>query len=78
MSYSTEDTNWALSAKGNWWRRRGGIALVVGTRADGSYWAMRDGEFLKRRFTTKQEAIHATEFGGDGQDELGDDERCYD
>ena len=64
--------------KVNYWRPNTNWVLVFGTRADESYWAMRDGEFLKGRFTTKQRAIHATEFGGDGQDELGDDERCYD
>jgi hypothetical protein len=62
MTYSTQDTSWAVSAKGNLWRRLDGEILVVGESKDGEYyWAMRDGEFLKDKFQTKQLAQQAAE-----------------
>ena len=60
MSYPTHDTEWALSAKGNDWRRISGKVLVVGKKKTGGYWAMIDGEFLPGRFKTKQVAMDAT------------------
>lgn len=51
--YSTHDTQWSTSQKGNEWRRIDGKVLVVGRRKDGRYWAMVDGEFLKRSFVTE-------------------------
>ncbi len=60
--YSTHDTDWAKSAKGNQWRRIEGVPLVVGRRkTDGKYWAMRDGEFLKDSYATEDLAKEAAE-----------------
>ncbi len=62
MNYSTENTNWAISAKGNYWRRLDGKVLVVGqSKASGDYWARQDGEYLKGKFRTKEQAQHAAE-----------------
>jgi len=62
MNFSTQDTNWALSAKGNYWRRLDGKVLVVGEYKDAdNYWAMHDGEFLKDKFETLQLAQQAAE-----------------
>ena len=62
MMSPTHDTSWTTSAKGNLWRRLDGKILVVGESKDGEYyWAMRDGEFLKDRFQTKQLAQQAAE-----------------
>ena len=71
MSYPTHDTDWALSAKGNWWRRCDGLLLSAGTRkSDGRYWARRGDDFIKGSVFTKQEAMSAAEHGHDGKDEL--------
>jgi hypothetical protein len=62
MNYSTQDTSWTISAKGNHWRRLDGKVLVVGEYKDSdNYWAMRDGEFLKDKFETLQLAKQAAE-----------------
>jgi hypothetical protein len=62
MNYSTQDTSWTISAKGNHWRRLDGKVLVVGEYKDSdNYWAMRDGEFLKDKFQTLQLAKQAAE-----------------
>lgn len=61
MIYPTYDTDWALSAKGNWWRRENGKVFVVGRRKDGSYWAMTDGSFAQGVFKNRQAAIAALE-----------------
>ena len=64
MSYSTHDTDWATSAKGNEWRRINGVVLVVGRRkTDGKFWAMRDGDFLKDSYATEALAKKAAESG---------------
>jgi hypothetical protein len=60
--FITQNTNWALSAKGNHWRRLDGKVLVVGqSKASGDYWARQDGEYLKGKFRTKEQAQHAAE-----------------
>jgi hypothetical protein len=75
MSYPTHDTDWALSAKGNWWRRRDGLLLSAGTRkSDGRYWARRGDEFLKGSFNALSAAKFAAENGCDGEDLYLDDE----
>lgn len=76
MNYPTHDTPWATSAKGNTWRRVNGVALIVGKRKDGRWWARRGDDFIKGSFSTKQEAMKAAEHGGDGEDmsEREDDE----
>ena len=62
--FSTHDTDWATSAKGNEWRRINGVVLVVGRRnTDGKYWAMRDGNFLKDSYATESVAKKAAENG---------------
>jgi hypothetical protein len=62
MEYPTHDTSWAISAKGNHWRRLDGKVLVGGEYKDSdNYWAMRDGEFLKDKFQTLQLAKQAAE-----------------
>jgi hypothetical protein len=70
MNYPTRDTEWATSAKGNTWKRINGIALIVGKRKDGTWWARRGDDFIKGSFFTKQEAMSAAEHGHDGKDEL--------
>lgn len=68
MNYPTRDTEWATSAKGNTWKRTSGIALIVGKRKDGRWWARRGDDFIKGSFSTKQEAMNAAEHGHDGED----------
>ncbi len=69
MKYPTYDTNWAISAKGNCWRRLDKKVLVVGQFKDNDYyWAMRDQEFLKGRFNSIEDAQYAAERGIDGDD----------
>ena len=50
MSYSTYDTDWKKSAKGNWWRRLHGVVLTVGKNSnpyyDDRYWVSIDGKSL--------------------------------
>jgi hypothetical protein len=76
MTYLTRDTEWATSAKGNAWKRTNGIALIVGKRKDGRWWARRGDDFIKGSFSTKQEAMNAAEHGHDGEDtsQLEDEE----
>lgn len=69
MKYPTYDTTWATSAKGNQWRRLNKKVLVVGQFKDNDfYWAMRDGEFLKGRFESIEDAQFAAERGIEGDD----------
>ena len=64
MTYSTHETDWAVSARGNFWRRVNGIVLVVGRKkGEDSYWAMRDGVFIDGNFRTKEQAQRAAEAG---------------
>lgn len=67
MSNSPINTDWVLNAKGNYWRRLSGKLLMVGLfRDSGYYWALRDGEFLKREFRTEEQAQIASETCIDG------------
>jgi len=68
MSYTTHDTEWATSAKGNEWRRINGVTLIVGQRKDGKWWARRGDEFVKGSFASKIQAMNAAEQGHDGED----------
>ena len=79
MSYfATHDTSWDRSRKGNLWRRLNGSVLVVGEKSDGSYWAMRDREFIKGYFDTLEAAQHAAERSPPGEDEEPDpDDRWW-
>lgn len=75
MNYSTHDTSWAISAKGNYWRRLNRKVLVVGQFKDNDYyWAMRDQEFLKGRFNSIEDAQYAAERGINGDDYSNDSE----
>ena len=70
MSYPTHDTDWAESAKGNYWRRENGMVLVVGRKPDGKFWAMVDGRFVKETFPSRTAAMASVEDeprGYDGQ-----------
>lgn len=68
MNHPTRDTEWATSAKGNIWKRTNGIALIVGQRKDGRWWARRGDDFIKGSFPSKQEAKFAAEKGHEGED----------
>ncbi len=62
MIYSNRDTEWATSAKGNYWRRISGLVLVVGRAKSGThYWAMVDRDFLDGYFATAADAMEACE-----------------
>ena len=68
MNYPTHDTQWALSQKGNWWRRENGVALIVGKRKDGRFWARRGEEFLPGSFLTVEEAKRCLDLGASDKD----------
>lgn len=61
MSYPSHDTEWATSAKGNFWKRIDGVVLIVGKSKHGKWWARRDDEFVPGSFDTKKEAMAAAE-----------------
>ena len=61
MSYGLHDTDWAISAKGKYWKRISGKVAVVGRKPDGKYWAMADGIFAEGNFYTLPEAKSAAE-----------------
>ena len=62
MNHTSENINWAISAKGNHWRRIDGIVLVVGQfNTSDDYWAMRDGKFLSGHFNSIGNAQYAAE-----------------
>ena len=61
MSYPTHDTEWALSAKGNYWRRLGGKPLIVGKGRDGEWWARSGDDFIKGTFPTQHDAMTLAE-----------------
>jgi hypothetical protein len=56
----TYDTDWALSNKGNQWRRLHGRLLVVGQSKYG-FWARVGDSFVKGRFSDTAEAKSAAE-----------------
>ena len=68
MNYPTHDTPWATSAKGNTWRRLNGIALIVGKRKDGKWWARRGDDYIEGSFDSKIQAMTAVENGHTGHD----------
>lgn len=59
--YPTHDTDWDLSAKGNYWRRYEGKLLVVGTKIGDFYWARIDNDFMDEQFFTLEEAQDAAD-----------------
>ena len=57
-----DDTDWALSAKGNFWRVLNGTHLVVGKSKDcESYWVRVGEEFIEDYFLSLEAAQHAAE-----------------
>jgi hypothetical protein len=67
MTYPTHDTQWALSKKGNWWRRKNGIALIVGEHKDGRFWARRGDDFMEGSYGTIAEAQRGAETNTSGE-----------
>lgn len=65
INFPTHDTDWALSANGNYWRRIDGTALIVGERKDGNWWARRGDTSLRGSFPSKHAAMAASEAGLD-------------
>lgn len=62
MNNSENNTNWAISSKGNNWKRINGVVLIVGyNKASGKYWARRGNDFIKGSFETEQSAMSALE-----------------
>lgn len=53
---SQRDTDWDLSAKGNWWRRENGIPLIVGMSKYGRVWARVGDDFLDGQYDSVEEA----------------------
>ena len=68
MTYPTNDTQWEISRKGNWWRRKGGVALIVGERRDGRYWARRGNDFMQGSYGTVTEAKRGAESNTPGEE----------
>ena len=66
MSYPKQNTEWATSAKGNTWKRTNGVPMIVGQRKDGKFWARRGDSFIEGSFSSIDAAMHAAEFGGNG------------
>ncbi len=61
MSFRIYDTDWAISKKGNYWRRINGRVISVGSKPDGRFWAMADGIFVNGTFYTSATAKVAAE-----------------
>lgn len=60
--FENNDTDWAISQKGNYWRQVRGTLLVVGRNRKGTgYWAMVGTKFLPRTFETQTAAEEAAE-----------------
>ena len=56
------DTEWRMSAKGNWWRQMNGKNIVVGRkRYEDAYWVLVDGSFLDGEHETLQDAQRSAE-----------------
>jgi hypothetical protein len=57
-----DDSDWAVSAKGNYWRVLCGVHLVVGkSKGYESYWARVGEEFLDDYFLSLEAAQRAAE-----------------
>ena len=56
---SQHDTDWDLSAKGNWWRRENGVPLIVGESKYGRIWARVGDDFLEGHYDSIAEAQDA-------------------
>jgi hypothetical protein len=77
MKYPTHDTEWATSPKGNLWKKTNGIALIVGEKKNGRYWARRGQDFLKGDFGSEREAMLAAERGADGDESNFEDDDAF-
>ena len=58
---SQHDTDWDLSAKGNWWRRENGTPLIVGMSKYGRIWARVGDDFLNGNYDSIEKAKAACE-----------------
>jgi hypothetical protein len=62
MNYETpNNTEWKLSSKGNYWRKRNGVMLIAGGSDEKGYWVRVDEDFLKEKFDTLEWAQRAAE-----------------
>ena len=75
--YPTHDTDWARSTKGRLWKRTNGIALIVGEKQNGRYWARKGEDFLKGDFGSEREAMYAAERGADGDQTSFDEDDTF-
>jgi hypothetical protein len=73
MTHPENNTAWAISAKGNQWRRKDGVLLIVGKQKGGKYWARQGDDFLSERFSSLRAAKRALE----GED-LDEEDNWYD
>jgi len=55
------DTDWDLSARGNWWHRQDGTPLIVGMSKYGRIWARVGDDFLDGQYDSVEEAQAACE-----------------
>lgn len=63
MSHLNErNTEWRVSAKGNHWRKRKGVMLVVGGSDEKGYWVRVGDDFLSEWQTTLQDAKDIAEY----------------
>ena len=68
--FDTNDTDWALSSKGNHWRRLHGRLLVVGKSKYG-FWARVGDSFIKRQLDDLEDAKRTAEISAEVDHELG-------
>ena len=63
MSYPNDrNTEWKLSSKGNHWRKRNGVMLVVGGSDEKGYWVRVGDDFLSIKQDTLQDAKDIAEY----------------
>ena len=55
------NTEWKLSAKGNYWRKLKNKMLVVGGDSESGYWVLVGQKFLSDRQESLEEAMQAAE-----------------
>ncbi len=63
MNKFPENTEWRLSAKGNHWRNKNGITLVVGGSDKDGYWVRIGDQFHPDRQATFEDACLVAENG---------------
>ena len=57
-----KNTEWRLSAKGNYWRKRNGVLLVVGGSDEKGYWVRVGEDNLQNKQDTLEDAKVIAEF----------------